>query len=110
VGGEALYGLSPNSDMVVQYSGSGDQWFKIGGPAKTLYAGGYGFFATSPNGDIMRYRGGSWSRVGGPGATFSVGDNALYALSPNRDMVVQYSGSGDQWFKIGGPARSIAPC
>ncbi|WP_436531910.1 hypothetical protein [Actinoplanes sp. HUAS TT8] len=82
-----------------------------GRQARKLYAGGYGFFAISPgSGDIIRYANGQWNRIGGPGYTFLVGDTALYTLSPTRDMVVKYSGSGDRWYRIGGPARSIAPC
>jgi hypothetical protein len=49
-------------------------------------------------------------QVGGPGATFAVTNTTLYGLSPNRSGVWQYSGSGQDWFQIGGPARTIVAC
>ncbi|HEX8347506.1 MAG TPA: hypothetical protein VF657_22650 [Actinoplanes sp.] len=102
-------GPSATSNPVFQYRGPGVSWTRIGGPARTIYAGNYGLFATSPDtGDVYRYLGtpGSWARIGGPGR-FAVGNTAVYGLSPDGSGIHQYSGTGASWFQIGGAAFSI---
>ncbi|MFF1496607.1 hypothetical protein, partial [Streptomyces sp. NPDC058304] len=88
----------------------GDTWTGIGGPAKNIYAGGAGLFATNPQtGHIYKYDGrpNHWSEIGGPGATFASGHDRLYAIAPDHSAVYEWSGRGTEWTRIGGPAKNI---
>ncbi|TGA83236.1 hypothetical protein [Streptomyces sp. MZ04] len=91
---------------------------RIGGPARRIFAGGAGLFATNPrSGDIYRFGGlpGAWTRIGGPGKTFVVVGGRLYGLSPDnsgdnsgvKSGVYEWTGKGHAWTKIGGPAGLI---
>jgi len=66
--------ISPDSERVLSYDGTGASWTDLGGNAAELYAGGYGRFATNPtSGDIHRWFGANtWPRIGGPGHQFAV--------------------------------------
>lgn len=106
--GTKLWGLSPDKQAVMEWSGTGDKWTKIGGPANHLYAGDSSLFGTDPkSGDIYRYSGqpNRWSRVGGPGATFAVlpTDGQLFGLSPDKQTI--WSFVDDK--PIGGPAEKL---
>ncbi|MFI5476689.1 hypothetical protein ACIA6D_41795, partial [Streptomyces cacaoi] len=88
----------------------GTSWTRIGGPAKNIYAGGAGLFATNPDtGHIYKYDGqpDNWTEVGGPGAVFASGHDRLYAIAPDRSAVYVWSGKGTSWTRIGGPAKNI---
>jgi hypothetical protein len=85
------------------------KWTGIGGPAKELYAGGAGFFATNPtSGDIYRFesKGKPWTYVGGPGAEFAVTHQTLFGLVPDRSAVYRMISPG-KWEKVGGPASHL---
>ncbi|MFI6599180.1 family 43 glycosylhydrolase [Nonomuraea sp. NPDC050536] len=106
--GTHLYALTPGGSAVQEWDGT--SWSTIGGPAGTLYASGYGVFATNPtSGDIYHYNGtpNNWTRIGGPGATFAVNATSLYGLAPDHSAVMQWSGAGQTWIKIGGPAGQL---
>ncbi|MFI1652283.1 hypothetical protein ACH4XT_35865, partial [Streptomyces avidinii] len=82
----------------------------IGGPAKNIYAGGAGLFATNPDtGHIYQYGGtpNHWTEIGGPGATFASGHDRLYAIAPDHSAVYEWTGNGTDWTRIGGPAKNI---
>ncbi|MGW2183453.1 tectonin domain-containing protein [Streptomyces sp. NPDC001732] len=104
--GEHLYRLVP--DGIGEWHG--DTWTKIGGPAKNIYAGGAGLFATNPDsGDLYKYSGkrDKWTRIGGPGATFAVGEDHVYGIAPDHTAVYEWTGKSDKWTRIGGPAKSL---
>ncbi|MFB8038771.1 DNA/RNA non-specific endonuclease [Streptomyces sp. NPDC056004] len=104
--GEHLYRLVP--DGIGEWHG--DTWTKIGGPAKNIYAGGAGLFATNPDtGDLYKYSGkrDKWTRIGGPGATFAVGEDHVYGIAPDRTAVYEWTGKGTGWTRIGGPAKGL---
>ncbi|MFJ6015172.1 tectonin domain-containing protein, partial [Streptomyces sp. NPDC092952] len=104
--GDHLYRLLP--DGIGEWHG--DAWTKIGGPAKSIYAGGAGLFATNPDsGDLYKYSGkrDKWTRIGGPGATFAVGEDRVYGIAPDRTAVYEWTGKSDKWTRIGGPAKSL---
>ncbi len=106
-----LFGLTPNRQAVYEYNGGGTSWTPVGGPAATLYGGGYGLVATNPsNGNVFRYLGtpNNWVQIGGPGAAFVVGSSTVYGLTPNLQAVWEYTGSGLAWTQVGGPASQIA--
>ncbi|MCZ4103019.1 DNA/RNA non-specific endonuclease, partial [Streptomyces sp. H39-C1] len=110
IAGDRLYGLSSDRTAVYQWSGTGTDWTKVGGPAQDLYAGGAGLFATNPDtGSIFRYsgEGGDWTRVGDAGAAFAATGDRLYGLSSDRTAVYQWSGTGTDWTKVGGPAQDL---
>lgn len=108
--GTKLWGLAPDRQAVMEWSGKGTKWTKIGGPAKDIYAGQSSLFATNPtNGDIWRYNGQphKWSRVGGPGTTFAVlpSDGRLFGLSPDRQSIWAFV--GQEWMPIGAAAETL---
>ncbi|WP_405385834.1 hypothetical protein OG596_37740 [Streptomyces sp. NBC_01102] len=106
VTGKHLYRLA--TDGIGEWHG--DTWTKIGGPAKTIYAGRAGFFATNPDtGDLYKYNGkpDKWTRVGGPGAQFAVGHDHVYGITPDHKAVYEWSGEGTEWTRIGGAAKDI---
>ncbi|MFI8952631.1 hypothetical protein ACIGO6_39955, partial [Streptomyces sp. NPDC053750] len=105
-----LYALAKDRSGVWQWTGKGDRWVKVGGPARQVYGGSAGLFATNPrSGDLYRFDPGGrrWARVGGPGLTFAAAGGRLYGLSPDRSGVWQWTGKGDRWVKVGGPARQV---
>ncbi|MFJ7593008.1 hypothetical protein ACIQZO_37670 [Streptomyces sp. NPDC097617] len=104
--GDHLYHLTP--DGIGQWDG--EEWTGIGGPAKNIYAGGAGLFATNPDTDhIYKYGGkpNKWTEIGGPGATFASGHDRLYAITPDHSAVYEWTGNGTDWTRIGGPAKNI---
>lgn len=106
VTGKHLYRLTP--DGIGQWHG--DTWTKIGGPAKNIYAGRAGLFATNPDtGDLYKYDGKphKWTRVGGPGAQFAVGHDHVYGITPDHKAVYEWSGKGTDWTRIGGTAKDL---
>ncbi|MFD8147101.1 hypothetical protein [Streptomyces sp. NPDC059708] len=109
VSGDSLYRLA--DDGVSQWRG--DEWHRIGPPAKDIYAGGAGLFATDPvSGVVRKYDGEpeSWSYVGGPGAAFAVSDNHLYGLAPDHSGVYEWNGkegSRSDWTRVGWAAKDI---
>jgi hypothetical protein len=104
-----LFALTPDRQAVMAYMGWGGNWIQIGGPATHLYAGGPFLFATAPgNGAILRWDDPLWTQVGGAGSTFAVDDRGtLYGLTPDQQAVFQYSGQGQNWTPVGGPATSL---
>lgn len=106
VTGKHLYRLLP--DGIGEWHG--DTWTQIGGPARNIYAGRAGLFATNPHtGDLYKYDGkpGKWTRIGGPGAQFAIGHDRVYGINPDRTAVYEWVGQGTDWTKIGGPAKNI---
>ncbi|WP_330321403.1 DNA/RNA non-specific endonuclease (plasmid) [Streptomyces clavifer] len=106
VTGKHLYRLTP--DGIGEWHG--DTWTKIGGPAKTIYAGRAGLFATNPDtGDLYKYDGKphKWTRIGGPGAQFAVGHDHVYGITPDHKAVYEWSGKGTDWTRIGGAAKEL---
>ncbi|MFF5808634.1 hypothetical protein, partial [Streptomyces sp. NPDC012746] len=106
VTGDHLYHLTAQG--IGQWDGA--DWTVIGGPAKNIYAGGAGIFATNPKtGHIYKYDGkpNHWTEIGGPGATFASGHDRLYAIAPDHSAVYEWSGRGTEWTRIGGPAKNI---
>lgn len=106
VTGDHLYRLTP--DGIGEWHG--DTWTTIGGPAKNIYAGRAGLFATNPHsGDLYKYNGkpGKWTRIGGPGAAFAVGYDHVYGIAPDHTAVYEWTRKGTDWTRIGGPAKNI---
>ncbi|MDX2394130.1 hypothetical protein NJL88_29540 [Streptomyces sp. DK15] len=109
VTGDHLYGLNPERTAVYEWTGTGTDWTKIGGPAQDLEAGGAGLFATSRDGKLHKYDGrpDTWSEIGGAGADFAVTADHLYGLNPERTAVYEWTGTGTDWAKVGGPAQDL---
>ncbi|MFF2174762.1 tectonin domain-containing protein [[Kitasatospora] papulosa] len=106
VTGKHLYRLV--SDGIGEWHG--DTWTQIGGPARNIYAGRAGLFATNPHtGDLYKYDGKphKWTRIGGPGAQFAVGHDHVYGITPDHTAVYEWSGNGADWTRIGGPAKNL---
>lgn len=106
-----VYALAPDHSYVAQYDGTPGDWTTIGGPARNVYAGGAGVFATNPTtGDIFQYNGtpGSWTQVGGPGSEFAEGGGHLYGVGPSDNYVAEYNGTPGSWTVIeSGPIGTV---
>lgn len=106
--GQGVYGLSADHRGVYEWSPHQDGWKRVWGGATKLYGGGATVYATDPStGSIHKYNGERWDRIGGPGSTFASADEKLYGISPDGSGVWEYTGKGDVWNKIGGPAKDI---
>ncbi|MFJ1930388.1 MULTISPECIES: DNA/RNA non-specific endonuclease [unclassified Streptomyces] len=106
VTGKHLYRLVP--DGIGEWNGA--TWTAIGGPARNIYAGRAGLFATNPDtGDLYKYDGkpDNWTRIGGPGAQFAIGHDRVYSINPDHTAVYEWAGKGTDWTRIGGPAKNI---
>jgi M6 family metalloprotease-like protein len=104
-----VYGLlgsnaPANVQGVYQYTGS---WFRRGNLAGGIYASGTRLFATNPtSGDLMSLYPTGWKHVGWPGKMFAPDGRAgMYGLSDTG--VYRWTGTPNQWDKIGDPAGKI---
>jgi hypothetical protein len=132
----SLYGLSSDMKGIYAYNKSG-QWKKIGGPAKTIFAGPcwhkdfHCVYAIHPQNDNLyridytekhdRIVGGpapeklEQTRIGGPSAEFAVGqfEGNIWGLSPDKSGIYEPDTSKPNkdgsytWRKIGGPGMRI---
>ncbi|MDH6580626.1 hypothetical protein [Kitasatospora sp. MAP5-34] len=100
--------LAPDGSGVYDWTG-GQSWTPIGGPAATLYAGYRVLLATAPGtGNVLYYSSGAWTQIGGAGAQFAIdGQRHVYALTPDKNAVMEWTGVGQSWIQIGGPASFI---
>ncbi|MGP3690469.1 phospholipase A2 [Streptomyces sp. IBSNAI002] len=108
--GTAVYALAADHHGVYEWSTHQNNWIKVYGPAKNIYAGGTNLYATdAAAGDIHKYRGkpDQWDRIGGPGLTFVATGEKVYGISPDNSGVWEYTGKKDIWTRIGGPARNL---
>ncbi|MER7956930.1 hypothetical protein [Streptomyces sp. NPDC096030] len=105
-----LYARSADGSGVYQWTGRGTAWAKVGGPARHLYGGGAGLFATNPHtGNIYRYDPAhhTWTGIGGPGKSFVMDATRLYGLSPDGSGIYQWTGKPGQWTKIWDHTRNV---
>ncbi|MCZ4103017.1 hypothetical protein O3W51_43740, partial [Streptomyces sp. H39-C1] len=104
-----LYVLRSDHRAVWRWSGDGQGWAQIGGPASAVYAGRAGTFATHPDtGKIYKFQGArEWVPIGEAGAAFAMSGEHLYRLAPDHSGVFVWSGQGTSWTRIGGPTRNI---
>ncbi|MBO3749965.1 hypothetical protein J5X84_28120 [Streptosporangiaceae bacterium NEAU-GS5] len=103
----AVCALSADALSVYRYDGA--SWVRIGGQFTRLYSGGFGLFATTSFGNLVRYSGTpfSWQNIGGPRGTWAVTDDAIYALPSDHSGVWKWTGSGTTWTQVGGPAARL---
>lgn len=106
-----VYGQSPDdapagSKGVYQWRGA---WYKEGGPAGDIFVSRTELFATNPTSGDMLVRGTTgWKKIGGPGKQFALDHHGhVYALSVDGAAVYRWSGTPNQWTKIGGAASAI---
>ncbi|NEA59591.1 hypothetical protein G3I60_36900 [Streptomyces sp. SID13666] len=106
---DELYVLRSDHSSVWRWSGDGQEWAQIGGPASAVYAGLAGTFATHPDtGKIYKFQGArEWIPIGEAGAAFALSGEHLYRLAPDHSAVFVWSGQGTSWTRIGGPTRNI---
>ncbi|MGW4894756.1 phospholipase A2 [Kitasatospora sp. NPDC004240] len=108
---EGAYVLPRDGSGVYQWSADRDGWLKIGGPAKSIYAGVDTVYATNPDtGDVWRYNGkpADWTRISGPVADLAATNKHLYKIPADRSGVWEYTGKKDEWRKVGsGPAAHL---
>jgi hypothetical protein len=86
-------------------------WTPFGGPADKLYIGGYGQFATGPNGGSIWRNDSSnwdhWTQVGASGAEFAVNNVGLYGVDPGHDGLFMFNGAPNAWTWIRGATQEV---
>ncbi|MDA5283693.1 phospholipase A2 [Streptomyces sp. Isolate_45] len=104
-----LYGLTPDRNKIMEYTGTPHVWKQVGDRAENLYTGpNKKLYVTNPDDkNIHRYDDGEWDFVGHAGAAFAVTDKNLFGLTPDRGTVVQYDSGKDKWNPIWGAAETI---
>lgn len=108
--GGILYGLTADKAAVYEFDGPGHSWKQVGAAASAIYGGPLGLFATNPaNNALYGYdaASGSWTQTGGGGSEFAEVGSVLYGLATNHSYVAQWSGSGQAWTVVGGPAANL---
>ena len=106
-----VYALSPDDAPEAEkgiYVWKG-QWYKAGGPAGDILVSESQIFATNPqSGDILMKSPSGWKRIGGPGYQFATDHRGrLYGVSLGMTGVYRWSGTPNQWTKMGEPAQQI---
>ncbi|WP_124286417.1 hypothetical protein [Streptomyces sp. ADI92-24] len=108
--GSGVYAVAADGRAIVQWSGADAAWVKIGGPAKDLYAGPAGVFATDPEtGELPGYTGvpGDWTAVSARAVAFAMSGRQLYRLAADRNAVHRWNRARGTWTRIGGPAGRL---
>jgi len=113
--GPGLYGRSPGSGDLIEYTGTG--WRKIydyNDAGTTIYA----FYAFGSHGKVYglfdgipyRYNGTplQWTQIGGPAWEILAAENVLYAVDPVTRSLWQYDGTPSSWTMIGLPSKTYA--
>jgi hypothetical protein len=107
-----LYGLSPDSTLIAEYTGSGTAWttYFSGASTKSIAAGSTTLYSISNGARVRKHKGAGSTNFDDIGAAprqlLPVGAE-VYALSLDGQAVSQYPGSGTLWLKIGGPAARL---
>jgi hypothetical protein len=103
---------NPQNGDVYLYSGTGQNWAKIGGPGRVFGVAGnadgsFSIFGLAPDGSgVYGWAGGtSWVRVGGPANWIYTGRAGLFATNPQTGNIYRYGGSGQNWGMVGGPGK-----
>ncbi|PPK67462.1 hypothetical protein V5P93_005507 [Actinokineospora auranticolor] len=102
VGRERVYRRSGDG-MVWEWAEESWRW--IGGPAKTIHAGGAGLFALNMQDSAVYHYDGApdaWTRIGDPAAELAVADDRVYRLSANRRVVSCWRNSPPAWTVLRG--------
>ena len=105
-----LWGISPDGQQVLQFTGTPHKWKQVGGPATRLVGGGDHLYAIGGNNQsIWRYDGtpNKWTQVGGPGVSWIASGPIVYGLGDDHH-IFQFSGTPDQWTPMGGSSIKIA--
>lgn len=111
-----LYVTRQDTGDIYMYRG-GEDWEKIGGPAKKFIANDDGLFGLSPDGQgIWHFAGwqvtidkaGDWTQIGGPASAIYGGGHVLLATNPDTGDLYLYTGTPMRWLKIGGPGKDFA--
>jgi hypothetical protein len=86
-------------------------WWRDGGPANSIYGGGYGLFARNTGVNQL------WRYTGSPMSWQLIDDDAVFAenyvvtndsiYKQKYDGVYEYTGLSLSWIKIGDPAKKI---
>jgi hypothetical protein len=104
-----LFALSPDSQLLMERTSQG--WVQRAGAQDDIFATESALYALPPGSrDVHMYTGPfAFTRIGGPGAQFAGGYVGLFGLSPTRHAVFRYSGTGSDWFQVGGQAGRLYP-
>ena len=105
-----LWGISPDGQQVLQFTGTPHKWQQVGGPATSLVGGGDQLYAIVGNNQaILRYDGtpNKWTPVGGPGVRWIASGSYVYGLGDDHH-IFQFSGTPNQWPPMGGSKIKIA--
>ncbi len=93
VGRETLYRLTADRSAVHEWNPADASWSRIGGPAKSVHAGGAGLFLVDQAGVLHAYQGkpDAWQPIGDAGTNVAVAPDRVYRAGPDG-TVSQWSG------------------
>lgn len=112
-----LFATRNNTGDIYRYTGTGDQWQKIGNPGRMFVTAGHTLadpdrlYGLDPAGmGVHRFKGtpDDWTQVGYAAAEIYGGGDKLYATNPDTGNIYEYTGTSDLWIKIGGPGKMFA--
>jgi hypothetical protein len=112
-----ILATNPQSGDVYLYSGTPNQWTRIGGPGRVFVIGGTGgilgdaqIYGLAPNGSgVFQWQSGTtWTQIGGPASWIYPGSRGVYATDPQNGNILRYSQDNPGWLLIGGPGRQFA--
>ncbi|HPJ30707.1 MAG TPA: hypothetical protein PLZ42_04890 [Methanothrix sp.] len=103
-----VFAVQNQTGDIYRYSGTPDQWTKVGNPGKKFVAtGGVGsrLYGLDPAGmGVYEFTGTpmNWTQVGGPAADIYAGGAKLYATNPEHEWeMYEYAGTPWEWVQIG---------
>ncbi|WP_143532018.1 hypothetical protein [Saccharothrix sp. ALI-22-I] len=102
-----LFATAPGNGDIFRFNNT--SWSKVGGPGKTFVANNSGLYGLRPDGSsVWHWTGGeSWEYIGGAAGWLAGGAGALLATNPNSGDIFRWSGTGTDWYKIGGPGADF---
>jgi hypothetical protein len=89
-----VYATDARSGDLVQYSGAGERWNKVGDPGSQTATNDRYLVATDPAREsVLLFDGRSWSRIGGPAHRLVAGGQSVYAVQPVTGDLWRYEGA-----------------
>ncbi|MBF6300439.1 hypothetical protein IU459_23250 [Nocardia amamiensis] len=107
-GSFGLVGTDSAGDLY-RYTGTPNEWERIGGPAAQFVVTGGGVYGLNPDRTaVYEYTGSgtAWTKVGGPARQLYGGGWGLLGIDPAGD-VYRYRGTPEEWTRIGGPGAQF---
>jgi Glycosyl hydrolases family 43 len=106
-----VYGTSPSNGDIYRYTGTPNQWTRVGNGGGSWAVNVNGLYGRNSTG-VYQWSGlrTYWVRIGGPAGALYAGGNNLYATVPLVGDLNVYGNATATWSKAAGSASSFAAC